>query len=149
VAGVPASSRGSSGGFSLLNYTEFTSPVTVSGTSEGTATTLVTASAAVTVAAATLICVEFYAPNVIPAATTAIWCDLFQDATALGLIASLQSPATTIFSSLFARRYLTPGAGSFTYAVKAYRGTANGTVNAGSGGAAAWPPGYIRVTSGD
>lgn len=149
MAGVPASSRGSSGGFSLLNYTEFTSPVTVSGTTPGTANTLVTASAAVTVAAATLICVEFYAPNLSPASTTAIWCDLFQDATELGLIGSNGAGSASTFSTVFARRYLTPGAGSFTYAVKAYRGTANGTVNAGSGGAAAWPPGYIRVTSGD
>lgn len=143
------------GGVTLLNYTQFTSTVTISSTTESGANTVVTASAGLTVDGSTLICVEFYSPGVACGSSnnSFVIVDLFQDsgggAAAIGRLGVVQSgSANSDAASMFARRYLTPSSGTYTWSVRAWRGTSDGEVRAGAGGTAAYFPGYIRITSG-
>jgi hypothetical protein len=154
MAGVPSSSRGSSSaGVTVLSYVPFTSNVTVAGTAAGTATTIVTA-AAITGDGSTLVCVEFYAYDVSMAgnASSFIVVGLYEGATEIGRIASASNSSSTVQIDLpvFGRRFITPSAASHTYIIKAYRGTAVTTVNAGDGasGTDNAAPGYVRITSG-
>lgn len=129
-------------------YVEVTAPVTVSGTS-GAQTTVVTAQA-VTLDGATSVCVEFGAGQVSTSATLndVVILDLWDGASDLGQIAIVYNVAAApTHQPVYPKvRLATPSAGSHTYAVKAYRTTANGTVQAGSGGAITQRPIYIRVT---
>lgn len=136
------------GGATLLGYTQFTSSVTQNATTAAGADTVVSV-ASVVVPAATLICVEFSAPLITSAAASNIRCSLWQGSTDLGAITNSLGSGTQN-APVYARRYLTPGAGTYTYTIKVYSngGSAGGTVFAGAGGAGTMMPGYIRVTSG-
>ena len=150
---VPATSRGSSGGgITVLSYVEFTSSLSVTGTTPATAQTLVTA-AAVTADGSTLLCIEGFAPVVSTGASVgaAVRILLFDGTTNLGELAIVRTDVAVIHrENFYFRRYYTPSAASITYSIRAYRDIANGNVDAGPGGAAAGDllPAYIRVTSG-
>jgi len=133
----------SGGGVTVLGYAEKTSTVGVSATAEASGTTIHTVSSVV-VPASTLICVEFYAPQANTAASTYMIINLWQDSTEIGRIWS----ATNYNGGLFARRFLTPGAGTYAYSVRGWRGTADGTVTGAAGTSGTYHPMYLRVTSG-
>lgn len=141
---------GGSGGVTVLNYTEFTSNVTISGTSAGSPTTIVTASSSVTVGGSTLITVEFYCCQIVAGAGGSTFISMWRDSTDLGLIGMVVNPGTTSLSApCLAVRRLTPSAGTYTFSIRGYRVTANGTATANVGGSGGFPmPGYIRITSG-
>ena len=128
-----------------VGYTEFTSDVTISATSVGTANQVVSSGAITYENAPHMI--EFYCPRYIPATgTTNI---ILRDGTTvlgtLCVIVTGDNPGELKLS-----RRLTPTAASHTYNVAAWNSASTGTMKAGSGGAAGdattFLPGYIRVT---
>lgn len=132
-------------GFELA-YAERTSNLTVSATTSAAAQDVVSAGA-VTFDGSRY-CIEFYAYAVGTGASAG-------NATILTLWdSSSEGPrmfaiqGTSILTGCFARRFLTPSAGSHTYTVKAWRNVANGTVYAGDGVGAEpeMMPAYIRIT---
>lgn len=126
-----------------LAYTEFTSPVTVSATSEATAGDVVSSGAVVY--DGTPIWIEFFSPRVNTGTAAGISIVLQDGSTVIGTPAGLNTGG--IFgSTVLARRKLTPSAGSHTFKFTAFRATANGSINAGVDGSGAFSPGYIRIT---
>lgn len=133
-----------------IAYTEFTSSVSISATTEGTANTVVSAGAITF--DGTAVYVEFYSPLVEPGATagSSITLYILLDGTSQGLawFAAKDNTATLDRgeAGCFLKRKFTPSAASHTFLVAASRGTANGTVVAGLGGTGNYMPGYIRIS---
>jgi hypothetical protein len=142
---------GGSGGVIELSYVEFTSPVTISATTEGAANTVVTAGA-FTAAGSTKYCIECYSPGAYfgsnsPATVRHV---LYEASTVIGQI-GIQggfSGTESVEMPFYTRTYLTPSAGSRTYSWRAFRLNVNGGVDVGAGGSGNYMPGYIRITSG-
>ena len=131
---------------SELAYNEFTSPVSVTATTEATANTVVTASA-VTFDGSTVVLIEAYAPSVSMSTTNvSVTSVLFQDGVAIGEIAHHYGPTATFVKELNGKRRLTPAAGARTYSMRSYVNTGTGTITVGAGGSGASVPGYIRIT---
>jgi hypothetical protein len=130
----------------VLNYTEFTVTVTVTSTNEAAPTTIVTASAAVTLNGTTRIGVTFYTP-VFATGTgaSALLANLWRDTTDLGRMVGSSISGTGIAAN--ATRYLTPAAGTYTFSIRGWRTNNDGTVVAGNGGAGAYLPGYILIAT--
>lgn len=129
-------------------YTEFTSNASITATTEGTADTVVTASA-VTFDGSTVAMVQFFAPQVKPpsAATAAVVLWLYQDGSSIGALGTVETPAANVLEvPVWVARRLTPASGSRTYSIRASVGSGTGTVVAGAGGAGANVPGFIRIT---
>jgi hypothetical protein len=151
VAGSPGTwvAVAGGGGVTVLDYTEFTAPVTINSTNPAVPVTVVTAGA-VAGDGSTLTCVQFYAPAVASASGGQVILQLFDGSTDLGRLAQVGasigsgSPRFEVLT----RRYLTPSSGSHTYSVRGYETGGNGTVSAGAGGTDTFMPGYIRVTTG-
>jgi hypothetical protein len=139
-----AAAGGGGGGVTVLNYTTSTAAVTINATTEAAANTVITSGSCV-VPAATLICVEFFAPSAICGTGGWMIVNLWQDSTRLGRIQGL---TLDVERGIFARQFITPGAGTYVYSIRAWRGTADGTIKGGAGGSTAYMPMYIRVTSG-
>lgn len=123
-----------------LGYTQFTSNVSVTATTEAAANTVVTASA-ITFDGSTTALIEFYAARIDPGSTS-ISVFLFQDGTTLGQIGLTLVAGIPIFVA----RRLTPASGSRTYSIRAAVNASTGTVYAGAGGAGVNLPGFIRIT---
>lgn len=147
MALAPTSSRSSGSGVTVGSYVQFTGSVAVAATTAAAATTIVTA-ASVTVPAATLVTVEVYAPRFQTASAETIFLMLWQDSTDLGMLGRFASGAGTLFGPVQVRRYLTPGAGAFTYSARAYSSSGTSSIQGGAGGTDTLLPGYIRVTTG-
>lgn len=131
----------------VLTHNEVTSVTAISATTEASANNIVAASA-FTFDGSTAVIIEAFFPdaNAIGAWTCnfVLW-----DNTAgasIGLLGSVTLAAGALSGPLLFRRRLTPANGSRTYSIRAFRGTANGNVNAGAGGVGAKMPGYIRIT---
>jgi hypothetical protein len=141
-----AAGSGSPGG-DELDYAEFTAPVSITGTNVAGAQTIVTGNS---VAYSGDILIEFYAPSaeVGQSVGAQIIFFLTDGGTDIGIIAQHRTGSTgsSFINEVHGRRKITGLAATKTYGVKAYRVTANGTVTAGAGGAAAYMPGYIRIT---
>ena len=139
------------GGVTELAFVQFTSNVSITTTSEGAAT-LVVSAGALSFDGSTRICIETFARSFSLGATAGgLMRLLLKDgATAIGEIALGENPAAAFitFPLGVQRRFLTPSAGSHTYAWYAYRSSVDGTIHAGAGGSAIAVPGYIRITSG-
>ncbi len=122
-----------------LGYTEYTSDVTTTATSEGTATTAVTSASIACDGAA--VGVEFYCGRANVASVAIL--DLYVDSTVQGRIATVLAAHDM---PILVRRRLTPSNASHTFTVKVWE--SGGTVNlkAGAGGSGTDMPGYIRVT---
>lgn len=141
---------GSSGGLTELDYVQFTSPVTISATTEAGANTIVTGSA-VAYSGSQVVMIEFFCPALQTAdATDAIvrlW--LYDGSSSIGRLATLvnSSPDGTIgtIAPCFAVRRLTPSAATHTYSIRGERAVGDGTANAGAGGSGNIMPGYIRI----
>ena len=121
----------------VLAYKEVTNNVSVGGTGEAGATAIVTADPVV--CDGTPIWVSFFCPR---SSNTSGDCYvyLFQDGVSLGRIAYWQGS-----SSLFARRRITPSAGTHTYSIRASRTGSSWDFAAGDGAGSGWAPIWIRV----
>jgi hypothetical protein len=147
MALVPASSHAdsSSGGSTELAYVERTTSQTVTG-SEISPTDIVS-SGAVTYAAARIL-IEFYSPAVtVGSGSSSCIVTLWDGASNLGWFAlSGQTSASQVSAAMYAKRYLTPSAGSHTYKVRAWPGVGTALIDAGAWGSGTYPPMFIRVS---
>ena len=137
-----------------LDYTQKTSDTTITGTSEGTATTIVTASA-ITLDGRTTIWIEGYAPFVETDESTDNDFANFvitDGGTVVGRpmsYAANDKPAagsTGQRGVMFFRHRLTPSAASHTYDIRAFSASGAVHIEAGAGGASTFLPAYIRIT---
>lgn len=128
------------------DYHSFTGAVSISATTEATANTVVAASA-VTFDGATTVMIEFFAPYAQTLTNgDQLIVDLYDGAASIGFMGTYQDNANLPKAQRMAIR-LTPSAAAHTYSIRAHRvGTSNISVGAGTGGAAAYPPGFIRIT---
>jgi len=131
------------------DYVERTTNVTVSATTGAGATTVLTGNSVTYTAVPILI--EVFLAQVQPAADDSITVVIYDGSTELGIIGSSSSVGSTtstdtLIVPFYASWRLTPTAASHQYGVRAYRGSSNGTVVAGSGAAGASMPSFIRVT---
>ncbi len=141
------------GGVTEVAYTEITSPVTISSTTQAGANTVIDTGSLSYSAVAHII--EFYAPYVetgTPNGSTTI-INLWDGGTDLGFLAEVINGGSGTGNGnrvpVLCRRKITPSAGSHQYIIKGWRVSANGSVQAGAGSSSAtWMPAYCRVTSG-
>lgn len=130
-----------------LAYVEFTSPVSVTATTEATANSIVSAGA-VSFDGSTRVCIEAFVPYIDPqntanATTTAY----LYDGSSIGLWAQIRQPTTAeLYVSLYVRQFLTPSNASHTYSLRATTSSGSAAWNAGAGGSGNIIPGYIRIT---
>lgn len=135
-----------------LDYVAVSSgDITVTGTAEGTETTIVTGTSQAYAAEAILI--EFFSPRVTltpDAAGRAVVFDLYDGATILGRIATwIPTFVSGVSAStpIIGKYQLTPTAATHQYIVKAWdNSTNNSTVGAGGGGTGANVAAYLKVT---
>jgi hypothetical protein len=133
-------------------YTTITSPVTVTGTSEGGATTIITSGSFTSDGAPVLVEVNIPRLDAQPNSVgNAFVVDLYLDSTTQGrLMTETQSSSTTLnwLHALHGTARITPSAGSHTVAVKMWMSNASDgvTVQAGAGGSGNSRPMHIRVT---
>jgi len=137
------------GGGAKLDYAELTSNFTVTATSAATATACITGNP-VSYDGATEVSIEVFLPTAEISTTAAVVFDLYDGPTDLGIIAQTYPQASSGSSgdTLIGRRWLTPSAGSHTYSIRAWKSGGTATVYAGAGGAGAYLPAYMRITSG-
>lgn len=130
-----------------FGYTAFTSPVTVSATTEATANTLVTAPA-IAFDGSTIVRIEFFAPYADPGNTTdkVITFCLYDGASSIGFLGGARNGVTAAYGPIRLAQRLTPAAATKTYSVRAFVSANNYSVGAGAGGAAAYVPGFIVIT---
>lgn len=137
-----------------LAYTEYTSSVNLSATTEATANTIVTA-ASITLDGSTSIIVEFYCSALAsPGGGTSRFSiiDLYWsfNGGAAGPQGFLADTFTNlngqIVAACLARRKLTPAAGDYVFSARGHVTAGTGVANAGTGGSGQFMPGYIRVT---
>jgi hypothetical protein len=126
-----------------VNYTEFTSNVSITATTEGTANQVVTSGAISYENVPHLI--EFWCPAV-TAGVAALRLGVFDGTTQVGLFTN--SAANETSRAYKGEHRLIPTAASHTYNVRGYNASAaTGTVAAGAGGTGVTLlPGFIRVT---
>lgn len=133
-----------------ISYVEFNTDVTISATTAATANTVVTA-AAFTPNGADTYYVEFFAPAVSLGTSVGaqILIVLYDNGSQISAGASqigqfVNPAAATFINECYASSpRLTPSNASHTYSIRAFRVTANGSVNGTSG--ATTQPGYVRV----
>jgi hypothetical protein len=134
-----------------LAYNEFTAAVSIAATTEATATTVVTASA-VTFDGATPALITFYSPSITlpPVSAVPLRVIVLDGATVVGVLSYRQRGTDTTTDAsdaeMHVTRRLTPSAAAHTYSIRAWVGSGTGNIIAGAGGAAAYLPGYIRIT---
>lgn len=137
------------------NYTEFTSPVTISATSEATANTIVAASAGIAFDGSTPILVQLFAPFLTGSSTNGdnciltIYDDTGGGAASIGKPGQWTNPAGAAserWGSVSSWYRFTPSAATHTLSWRAYRVTANFVFGAGAGGIGNSMPGFIRIT---
>lgn len=127
-----------------VGYSEFTTAVTVTATTEGTAQTL--ASVAVTVGSTYV--VEFFAPSLNSGGRSTLTIALFRSGSSLGSIATYNNKSTKPDKPGYAL-YRGSTSGSYTFSVRAYHSVSDPawiiSVGAGNTGLGEYCPGYIRV----
>lgn len=132
-----------------LDYVEG-SDTSITATSEGAATTIITSSS-LSYDGSTPVIIEYFTPELqlSVTTTTALILALFEDGSSIGWIevyllsATLQQRQSAIF-----RRRLTPSSGSHTYSIRGWL-TASGAAassGGGAGGSGNRMPAYIRIT---
>jgi hypothetical protein len=134
------------GGATVINYTTVTSDVSVSGSSAGAATTIVSSGAITYTAVLTKF--EFFCPQVLATGVYATIFNLFDGSTEISRLCAVGGSASSDYGPLLLARYLTPSAGSHTYIVKAWNASGTAVCTAGSGAAGNYPPIYLRITTG-
>ncbi len=131
-----------------LDYVEFTSPVSPTATTEGTANTVITGSS-VAYDGATIVLIEFFSQNSRPTASAGaslnFW--LYEDGSSIGNIGTITAAgASAANSPVRLIRRITPSNASHTYSIRASVSSGTGLVNAGAGGNGNVAPGFIRIT---
>ena len=131
------------------SYTQITSPVTVSSSTESSGTTII--SPAAFTPDGTPVLVEFFAPYIAtPAAVGySVYVDLFEGATEIGRFGYATTPNTSAAQSapFIGRLRFTPTNASHTYTVTAWaNNTGTLAVGAGAGGTGNYMPAFIRFT---
>ncbi len=122
-------------------YAEITSGVSVTATSEGAAHTVVATSSATYENVPYLI--QCYSPRAETSTNGVFVFDIYVDSTILGRMGIIALPAGS--APYFGQIRYTPSAGSHTFTWKVWRGTNDGTLNAGAGGTGTQVAAYIRV----
>lgn len=130
-----------------LDYVETSANPSITHTTEATADVIVTSNAVTFDGTACWF--EFYNPAC-SSPNGAFMLILLFDNTAstsasIGRLANITN-ATSQNRECFARRKLTPSAGSRTYSVRAIVASGSGAITNGAGGAATYMPGYLRIT---
>ena len=147
VSGAPAWQAASSAAtWQELGYTEFTSDVSVTSTTEGTPDDVVSAGA-LTFSGQPIV-IEFFTPQAQQVNNAELRFSLWEGATNRGKIGAQGAIGNAGGHGpiLVRRRIAAPSAGSLTFKVSAWNSAAGtGTVKAGSGGSGAFLPGYIRI----
>lgn len=140
----PAGPKGDTGpaGGAELDYAQITSGPTVSATTEGTASPIVTGASKVY--DGTRVIIEFFSPNIARTATTN-WITLvfYRDTAILG-----QAKLQTQYGQgvpVFTRVFDTPSAAPHVYKVAGFVDAGSVVVGAGAGGAGNSVPAYLRV----
>ena len=130
-----------------VGYTAFTSPVSITATTEGTANQIVSSGAISYEAVPHMI--EFHAPNARPdnaAANRSINFVLEDSTTVIATIGRILTPAASNNTvPVFCGYRITPTAASHTYNVRAWVNAGTGNVGAGASGTTTDGPGYIRI----
>lgn len=136
---------GGSGGYTEVDYTEFTSNVSITATTEGTATTVVTASA-FTADGTSAYLIEFFSPQARPVSSPGgtLTVYLYEDGSSIGRICGVVQNGE--FNPLYGVRRKVPSNASHTYSVRAADSGGSGQIGAGSGGSGNVMPGFIRIT---
>ena len=138
-----------------LNYTEITTGVNVTSTTESSGTTIISPGAITFDGGAVM--VRFFSFCKAPqGGATALVVSLFEGSTQISRIAFCEpvisggtgSPVVSYVGSLVGEYHFTPSAGSHTYTITAHVSTTTGTpaIQAGSGGTAGTPPAFVRFT---
>lgn len=128
-----------------VDYVEFTSPVSITATTEATANTIVTANA-LAGDGTTKYRIEFWCPYAQPVSNIALQYALYDGASSIGLVFSqMAAGAGAGFPGVTLGRRLTPSNASHTYSIRAYTGSGTASVGAGTGGAGTYLPGFIRI----
>jgi hypothetical protein len=133
-----------------ISFNTITANVNITGTSAGTATTVI--SSTTKTFDGTQAILEFFSPAVsTPSAaagnTTSLF--LFESGTAITLLAQVLTPAAAITSvPVFVRYIFSPTAGSHQYVIGGVVSNTTGTphVSAGTGTAGGTAPTYLRIT---
>lgn len=130
-----------------IDYVQSTAGNTaISGTTEGTAHTLVTGTSLTYTAEPIMITAFCARVNTGATANSGIVFLLYDGATILGRLGLILSGATNgIVASFFGAHRVTPTAATHQYILKAYRTTSNGSVDMSGGGTGVEMPGFIRV----
>lgn len=133
-----------------LSYTQITSPVSITDTSEATATALI--SPAAVVFDGSPVIVEFFGIITCDtaAASDVITVTLFEGATQitrLGSVKSVVAATPNVLAEYMGFRF-TPTAASHTYKLCAFASSTTGTpaITAGAGGTNGNPPAFVRFT---
>lgn len=135
-----------------LDYVAFTSGVSVTGTTEAGATTIVTGTS-ITYDGNTAVIIEFFAPSVATPTAAAsnyvqVW--LYDGSSSIGSIGVVVTTAAAAENvSLRVARRLTPSNAAHAYGIRCSVPNTTGgpIVNAGAGGTGVYVPGYIRITA--
>jgi hypothetical protein len=146
---MPANPGGSTGPGYEFDYAPFTTPVSISATTEAGANTIVSGNA-VTYDGSTTILITCSSPQANPDDTQAspyMIFSLWDSSTNLGRLGQLEEKGSVNGRfPLFFQCRLTPSAGSHTYIWKAWNVAGTGSVDGGAGGASTSMPGFIRIT---
>lgn len=126
-----------------LVYNEFVSDVSIVGTTEGTATVIVTADS-YTFDGQTKVLIEFFSAAV-KVGTSNVSVRLFEDGAAIGQF-GYQDTASGKYVPMRVVRKHTPTLGSHVYSVRGMVDAGTGSAAAGAGGAGVNVPGFIRIT---
>jgi hypothetical protein len=132
-----------------LDYAEFTSNVSPSATTEGTANTIVTGNA-VTYDGSTVVLIEFFTVQARPdvgAAGRRLTLCLYEDGSSIGQMGiAISAAAAGDNKPVKLARRMTPSAGSHTYSIRGFVDAGTALVAAGTGSSGNALPGFIRIT---
>jgi hypothetical protein len=131
-----------------LSYVERTTNLSVTATTEGTAQSIV-AAAAITFDGSTRALIELFTPAGLPATGAALWIVLYDGGSSIGQWGVYQATTSTtsLATSIYLARFLTPSAASHTYSARAYTTTGTSSIQCSTGGGGGNKvPAFIRIT---
>jgi hypothetical protein len=127
-----------------ITYVEFTADVTISGTTEGNATLIVTG-ISFTANGTDAYMVWFYSPQYVAANADFIVPIIYDNGAFLIRMGVIAQSTNNNMANLMVRRFI-PTAGDHVIDIRALRGSVNGTVKAGTGAAGQNAPGFVAVS---
>lgn len=124
-----------------FDYAENTAGLTVTPTTDATATAYITGNA-VTYDGTTRVRVDFFAASSAITSGQLIVINLYDGSTDLGRVAAIDA----LSMSIILTRFLTPSAAAHTYSIRAWKTAGTATLTAGAGGTATYMPSWYRIT---